>query len=120
MVLAQQLGIGAVAGLAGGCFAHLFVQVIAPQMLLLSEMGLILAMTIVGGLGTLAGPVIGAVLLVFGQEQLREISPHAHLLIFAVLVIVVMKFFRRGLFGLVQDALRKRGWITSVPPITRR
>ena len=107
------------AGLAGGLFAHLFVQVIAPQMLLLSEMGLILAMTIVGGLGTLAGPVIGAVLLVFGQEQLREISPHAHLLIFATLVIVVMRFFRRGVFGLIQDRLRGRGLLTSVPPITR-
>ena len=107
------------AGLAGGLFAHLFVQVIAPQMILLSEMGLILAMTIVGGLGTLAGPVIGAVLLVFGQEQLREISPHAHLLIFAILVILVMKFFRRGLFGLIQDRLRSRKLITTVPPITR-
>ena len=107
------------AGLAGGLFAHLFVQVIAPQMLLLSEMGLILAMTIVGGMGTLAGPVIGAILLVFGQEQLREISPHAHLLIFATLVILVMRFFRRGIFGLIQDRLRSRGWLTVIPPITR-
>lgn len=108
------------AGLAGGLFAHLFVQVIAPQMLLLSEMGLILAATIVGGLGTLAGPVIGAVLLVVGQEMLREISPHAHLLLFAVLVIVVMKFFRRGFYGLTQDRLRGRGLITSIPPFTKR
>ena len=106
------------AGLAGGLYAHLFVQVIAPQMLLLSEMALILAMTIVGGLGTLAGPVIGAVLLVFAQEQLREISPHAHLLIFATAVIVVMKFFRRGLYGLVQDRLKARGWLAKAPPIT--
>ena len=107
------------AGLAGGLFAHLFVQVIAPQMLLLSEMGLILAATIVGGLGTLAGPVIGAVLLVVGQEVLREISPHAHLLLFAALVIVVMKFFRRGFFGLLQDRLRNRGLIATVPPFTK-
>lgn len=106
------------AGLAGGLYAHLFVQVIAPQMLLLSEMGLILAMTIVGGLGTLAGPVIGAVLLVFAQEQLREISPHAHLLIFATLVILVMKFFRRGLYGLIQDRLKARGLLAKAPPIT--
>lgn len=107
------------AGLAGALFAHLFVQVIAPQMLLLSEMGLILAMTIVGGLGTIAGPVIGAVLLVVAQEQLREISPHAHLLIFATLVILVMKFFRRGLFGLIQDRLAALGVTAQAPPITR-
>ncbi|MDH3603659.1 MAG: branched-chain amino acid ABC transporter permease, partial [Candidatus Tectomicrobia bacterium] len=89
------------AGLAGGIYAHLFVRVVAPQMLLLSEMGLILAMTIVGGLGTLAGPVIGAIALVFLQEQVREISSQAHLLLFALLVILVMKFFRQGIYGLI-------------------
>ena len=50
--------------LAGAIYAHLFVQVLAPQNLLIIEMGLILAMTIVGGLGTLTGPIIGAILLV--------------------------------------------------------
>ena len=39
------------AGLAGAIYAHLFVQVLAPQNLLIIEMGLILAMTIVGGPG---------------------------------------------------------------------
>ncbi len=106
------------AGLAGGVYAHLFVNVIAPQMLLLGEMGLILAMTIVGGLGTLTGPVLGSVILVFLQEQLRDISPHAHLLLFTVLVIVVMKFFRQGLFGLIGQALKKRGWLSKAPSIT--
>ncbi|MCH7634251.1 MAG: branched-chain amino acid ABC transporter permease [Proteobacteria bacterium] len=109
---------GLFAGLAGGIYAHLFVNVIAPQMLLLSEMGLILAMTIVGGLGTLTGPVLGAVVLVFLGEELRGISPHAHLLLFSILVILVMKFYRRGLFGLVGDALKKRGWLAKTPPIT--
>ncbi|GIX49153.1 MAG: hypothetical protein KatS3mg131_3364 [Candidatus Tectimicrobiota bacterium] len=89
------------AGLAGGTYAHLFVRVVSPQMLLLSEMGLILAMAIVGGLGTLGGPVLGAVVLVFVQEQLRDLSPQAHLLLFALLVIVVMRFFRQGLYGLL-------------------
>ena len=37
------------AGLAGAIYAHLFVQVLAPQNLLIIEMGLILAMTIVEG-----------------------------------------------------------------------
>jgi len=106
------------AGLAGGVYAHLFVLVLAPQMLLIVEMGLILAMAIVGGLGTLVGPVIGAILLVVIQEQLRDVSPYAHLLLFAVLVIFVMKFFRRGLYGLVEDRLKARGWIAKAPGIT--
>lgn len=106
------------AGLAGGVYAHLFVLVITPQMLLIVEMGLILAMTIVGGLGTLAGPVIGAVALVFIQEQLRDVSPYAHLLLFSVLVVAVMKFFRRGIYGLIEDRLRARNWVGKAPPIT--
>ena len=69
-------------------------QVLAPQNLLLIEMGLILAMTIVGGLGTLTGPIIGAILLVVMWEIMRDVSPYAHMLLFATLVIVVMKFFR--------------------------
>lgn len=106
------------AGLAGGVYAHLFVRVVAPQMLLLSEMGLILAMTIVGGLGTLTGPVLGAIILVFLQEYAREISPQAHLLLFALLVILVMKFFRQGLYGLLSTMLTKRGWLSTTTPLT--
>ena len=106
------------AGLAGGLYAHLFVRVVAPQMLLLSEMGLILAMTIVGGLGTMAGPVVGAIVLVFVQEYVREISPQAHLLLFAILVILVMKFFRQGLYGLLAGPLTKRGWLSTTTPLT--
>jgi branched-chain amino acid transport system permease protein len=106
------------AGLAGGIYVHLFVRVVAPQMLLLSEMGLILAMTIVGGLGTLAGPVLGAIVLVFLQEQVRDVSPQGHLLLFALLVILVMKFFRQGIYGLIAEQLTQRGWLSKAPPLT--
>lgn len=105
------------AGLAGGLYAHLFVRVVSPQMLLLGEMGLILSMTIVGGLGTLTGPVLGAFALVFLQEQLREVSKEAHLLLFSALVIVVMKFCRNGLYGLVAAQLTRRGWLSKAPPL---
>ncbi len=87
-------------------------------MLLLSEMGLILAMTIVGGLGTLTGPVLGAIVLVFVQKQVREISPQAHLLLFAILVILVMKFFRQGLYGLIATPLTRWGWLSGATPLT--
>ena len=43
---------------------------------------------------------------------------YAHLLLFAVLLLVVMKCFRRGLHGLVQDLIRPNGLLTRVPPIT--
>ena len=106
------------AGLAGAIYAHLFVQVLAPQNLLLLEMGLILAMTIVGGLGTLTGPIIGAILLVIMWEIMRDVSPYAHMLLFATMVIIVMKFFRSGIFGLIASRLKARGLISKAPPFT--
>ena len=108
----------AFAGLAGAIYAHLFVQVLAPQMLLLLEMGLILAMTIVGGLGTLTGPIIGAILLVVLWEFMRDVSPYAHMLMFATLVIIVMKFFRAGIFGLIASRLKAKNLISKAPPFT--
>ena len=106
------------AGLAGAIYANLFVQVLAPQNLLLIEMGLILAMTIVGGLGTLTGPIIGAILLVVMWEIMRDVSPYAHMLLFATLVIVVMKFFRAGIFGLIATRLKAKGLMAKAPPLT--
>ena len=106
------------AGLAGAIYAHLFVQVLAPQNLLLIEMGLILAMTIVGGLGTLTGPIIGAVLLVVMWEIMRDVSPYAHMLLFATMVIIAMKFFRSGIFGLIASRLKAKGLISKAPPFT--
>ncbi len=106
------------AGLAGAIYAHLFVQVLAPSNLLLIEMGLILAMTIVGGLATLTGPIIGAILLVVMWEIMRDVSPYAHMLMLATLVIVVMKFFRAGIFGLIAQRLKARGLIGKAPPFT--
>ncbi len=108
------------AGLAGGLYAHLFVRVVSPQMLLLGEMGLILAMAIVGGLGTLTGPVLGAVLLVLLQEQVRDLSPRGHLVLFALLLILVMRFCRDGLYGLLAIPLTRRGWLSKAPPLTLR
>ncbi len=81
-------------------------------------MSLILAMTIVGGLGTLTGPIIGAILLVVMWEVMRDVSPYAHMLLFATLVIVVMGFIRAGVSGLIATRLKAGGLISRAPPFT--
>ena len=52
----------AVAG-AGGCFYASFVGTLVPDAFFITESFTILAMVIVGGMGTLIGPVLGAILL---------------------------------------------------------
>ena len=81
-------------------------------------MRLILAITIVGGLGTLPGPIIGAILLVVMWEVMRDVSPYAHMLLFATLAIVVTKFFRAGIYALIATRLKARGLVSRAPPLT--
>ena len=64
-------GIGsAVAGAAGAFYAS-FVGTLVPDAFIITESFTILAMVIVGGMGTLIGPVWGAVLLTILPEFLR-------------------------------------------------
>ncbi len=63
----------AVAG-AGGCFYASFVGTLVPDAFFITESFSILAMVIVGGMGTLIGPVIGAILLTVLPELLRGIG----------------------------------------------
>jgi branched-chain amino acid transport system permease protein len=58
-VLATTLS-GAVAGLAGAFFGH-YLGVLAPSLLAFHEMATIIMMSIIGGFGTLYGPVVGVV-----------------------------------------------------------
>jgi branched-chain amino acid transport system permease protein len=50
------------AGLAGALYAH-YTQFLSPEQFGVIQSGLILTMVVVGGMGTTAGPVVGALLL---------------------------------------------------------
>lgn len=85
----------AIAGLAGGFFAHV-VGLVSPRMALLTEMGLILAMSVFGGLETIFGAALGAMVLQFFAEYLREFTEW-RLAIFAGLVLLMLRFAPEGL-----------------------
>ena len=53
----------------------------------------------IGGAGTLLGPIIGSVFLVFLSEIFAHTLGEAHLIIFGILFIVVVLFFPYGLAG---------------------
>lgn len=63
-------------------------------------------MAMLGGKGTVIGPVIGAVLLYTAQELTWVNFPTAHLIAYGVFIIVVARFMPRGLMGFAID----RGW----------
>lgn len=88
----------AACGLAGGLYAH-FAQLISPEIGLLLNTGFVISMVVIGGMGTLVGPILGAFLVYLGSEALRDFGGW-HLIVFALLVVVIARFFREGLWGL--------------------
>jgi ABC-type branched-subunit amino acid transport system permease subunit len=62
---------------------------------------------IIGGLGTIEGPIIGAVVYMLLQQTLQNFNAW-YLIILGLVAIVVAIFARRGLWGLVDTHLRVR------------
>ncbi len=63
-------------------------------------------MAMVGGKGTVVGPIVGAILIYSVQEVVWVQFPSAHLSAFGVFLIVVARFMPRGIVGFAID----RGW----------
>jgi branched-chain amino acid transport system permease protein len=96
----------AVAG-AAGCFYAPFVGTLVPDAFFITESFTILAMVIVGGMGTLIGPVIGAILLTVLPEFLRSIGD-LRLIVYGASVSLVVLFMPGGIveaFRLVRRRL---------------
>ncbi|HET9902875.1 MAG TPA: branched-chain amino acid ABC transporter permease [Xanthobacteraceae bacterium] len=89
----------AISGLAGALYGH-FAGLVSPELGLIGQTGIIVSMVVIGGLGTLPGPIIGAFLVYIASEYLRDFGG-AQLIIFALLVIIFGRFFREGLWGLI-------------------
>src|SRR5215475_11405710 len=93
----------AVAGAAGAFYAG-FVGTLVPDSFFITESFTILAMVVVGGMGTLIGPVAGAILLTVLPELLRGFGDLRLVVYGAALTLVVL--FVPG--GLVQAVLITR------------
>ncbi|MCX7629723.1 MAG: branched-chain amino acid ABC transporter permease [Geminicoccaceae bacterium] len=91
---------GALTGLAGVLLANL-TEFVAPAYLSWHRSGELLAMVVLGGLGTLHGAVLGAFVFVLLEEVLARLTTHWALLFGPFLVLVVLAG-RGGLVGLVQ------------------
>ena len=96
----------AVSGLAGALYAH-FSQFVSPELGLISQTGLVICMVVIGGMGSLIGPLLGAFLVYVASELLREVGA-VQLIVFALLVILFARFFREGLAGFARRAGARR------------
>ena len=90
---------GALAGLAGMLDANLN-EYVSPDLLHWIMSGDLLIMLILGGVGTLVGPVLGAGVFLFLQEILSSYTKH-WMLILGPLLLVVVIFSSGGLYALI-------------------
>lgn len=93
-----------IAGLAGGFFAH-YITMLTPNIMIIPQMGLVIAMAIVGGVESLMAAAIGGVIIQVGLEVLREFEAW-RMVIFGALLIFTLRFARNGLIApLIQRLL---------------
>jgi len=62
-----------------------------------------IATAILGGQGTILGPIIGAVVLTLVSERVWENDPNLYQVIFGGLIVLVVLFMPGGLISLLQN-----------------
>lgn len=90
--------VGAAFGGAAGAFFASFNLFVSPNSFVFFESAIVLCMVVVGGMGTIAGAALGAVLLGAFPELLRFLADWRYLVVGALMVAVAI-FRPRGLVG---------------------
>jgi branched-chain amino acid transport system permease protein len=87
----------AMAGLGGGLYAH-YTRFVSPEVFLFTYTVTMVIMVVAGGKGTLAGPVVGAVLFTALPEALRAATSWQwQMLLYGVLLVGILFFMPQGI-----------------------
>jgi branched-chain amino acid transport system permease protein len=86
-----------IAGLVGTFSAH-YITIITPNIMVLSQMGIVMAMAIIGGVESLIAAAIGGMIIQVSLELLREVGAW-RLVVFGALLVVTLRFARNGLLA---------------------
>lgn len=88
-------------GVGGGLFSYVITH-ISPDSFNLGVSIDFIAMIVIGGMGSIPGSIIGAVILT-GIQQLLGGLPEVQMLIFGMALIIFMIFMPRGISGMIRD-----------------
>ncbi|GAC1602193.1 MAG: branched-chain amino acid ABC transporter permease [Myxococcales bacterium] len=101
---------------AGGCLYALYLSFFEPHGVFNFDLSLALVlMSIVGGMGTVLGPILGALVLLSVQEGFRNVFQQSSLLIYGVLIVIMVRFAPDGLSGRLQLLFRRIPWPSRSP-----
>ncbi|MDQ3810188.1 MAG: branched-chain amino acid ABC transporter permease [Chloroflexota bacterium] len=89
----------ALAGLAGALYGHA-IGLLTPSQAHFSQMAFVVIAVVLGGFRSLWGPLVGG-LLAQGLAELLRFSVEARLIVFAVVVILIMRLYPPGVVGAI-------------------
>ncbi len=89
-----------IVGACGGLYATYFQYVHPDNVFGFAESISLVLICLIGGLGTLWGPVLGGALFFLVQDYVQTRYPGYHLLVYGVLLLVILLFEPKGLVGL--------------------
>lgn len=90
-------GGASLAGMAGTVKAHMD-QAVSPDSYIFLESAFLLAAVVLGGMGTVGGVLIGAAILKFLPEKMRDLDEY-RLLMFGLVLVIMMRFRPEGLIA---------------------
>jgi branched-chain amino acid transport system permease protein len=100
-------GIGTfIAGMTGSVYAHFMGFISSTDFSFPVSVG-VLSMAVLGGLGTVSGPLLGAIILTLAPEVFRFVSDY-RMLVYGGLLVLMMRFQPQGLVG--DDSWLRRRW----------
>lgn len=92
-------------GVAGGLFAYL-ITYLSPDAFTIELSVDFIAMIVIGGMGSILGSIIGAVVLT-GMQQVLAGLLDLQILIFGISLIVFMIFMPKGITGMIYDLMER-------------
>jgi branched-chain amino acid transport system permease protein len=93
-----------------GCAYAPIMNFISPDLLSAHETISLIGVLILGGMGTLAGPILGTILF-FGIPEMLRVARLYRLVVLGVVIVLVALFMPKGIGGVLRDRLDrwKRG-----------
>jgi branched-chain amino acid transport system permease protein len=103
----------ALTALGGGLYGSLFLFIVPDQVFSIDISVEMAIVAMLGGAGTILGPLIGAVILESAAELLKNLFHEAHLLIYGILIVLVVLFLPEGITGSLAHRLRRRSAVAA-------
>jgi len=104
------------AGCGGGFYAFYFRYVDPDAVLAITLSMEMVFIAMVGGLGTVGGPLIGAVFLIAIGETVRARFEVGHLIFYGLFMMLVIRFMPEGIWGRARRLLQRRAAAGAAAP----